>query len=45
MVLSNPNDPKIAAEFLKWNRGGGVVLKGLTKRRQKEAELYFKKVV
>ena len=45
MVLSNPNDPNIALEFVKWNRGGGVVLKGLTKRRQKEAELYFKKVV
>ena len=45
MVLANPNDDKIALEFLKWNRGGGVVLKGLTKRRQKEAELYFKKVV
>ena len=44
-VLAEPNDPNIALEFVKWNRGGGVVLKGLTKRRQKEAELYFKKVV
>ena len=44
-VLSNPNDSNIALEFAKWNKGGGVVLKGLTKRRQKEAELYFKKVV
>lgn len=45
MVLANPNDPNIPAEFLKWNRGGGVVLQGLVKRRRKEAELYFKKVV
>ena len=44
-VLSNPNDPTIPSEFAKWNRGGGVVLKGLIKRRQKEGELYFKKVV
>jgi len=44
-VLSNPNDPNIALEFAKWNKGGGKVLKGLVKRRQKEAELYFKVVV
>jgi len=45
MVLTNPNDPNIALEFAKWNKGGGKVLKGLVKRRAKEAELYFKKVV
>lgn len=45
MVLSNPNDQKIAAEFLKWNKAAGKELKGLTKRRQKEGELYFTKVV
>jgi lysozyme len=44
-VLSNPNDPTIPSEFAKWNRGGGVVLQGLVKRRKKEGELYFKKVV
>ena len=44
-VLANPNDPNIPAEFAKWNRGGGVVLQGLVKRRKKEGELYFKKVV
>jgi lysozyme len=44
-VLANPNDPTIPAEFAKWNRGGGVVLQGLVKRRRKEGELYFKKVV
>jgi lysozyme len=45
MVLSNPNNPNIPAEFAKWNKAGGKVLQGLTKRRQKESELYFKKVV
>jgi lysozyme len=29
-----------ASEFAKWNRGGGVVLKGLTRRRAAEAELF-----
>jgi len=41
-VNANPNDPTIAKEFLKWNRGNGKVLTGLTKRRQEEANLYFK---
>ena len=40
-VLINPNDPSIAEEFKKWNKAGGKVVKGLTIRRQKEAELYF----
>jgi lysozyme len=44
-VLANPNDETIPLEFAKWNRGGGVVLQGLVKRRKKEGELYFKKVV
>ena len=41
-VNANPNDPTIADEFRKWNRGGGRVLSGLTRRRIAEAELYFK---
>jgi lysozyme len=45
MVLSNPNDPKIPLEFAKWNKAGGKVVQGLVKRRQKEGELYFTKVV
>ena len=45
MVLANPNDPKITPEFAKWNKAGGKVLQGLTKRRAKEAQLYFTKVV
>lgn len=39
----NPNDPTIRNEFTKWNRSGGVVLKGLTRRRIAEANLYFEK--
>lgn len=38
----NPNDPAIELEFLKWNKAGGKILPGLTKRRQQEADLYFK---
>jgi len=39
----NVNDLSIASEFKKWIRGGGVVLPGLVKRRNEEAELYFSK--
>jgi len=41
-VNANPNDPSIRAEFLKWNRASGKVLAGLTRRREAEANLYFK---
>lgn len=41
-VKANPNDPSIRAEFLKWNKAGGKVLAGLTRRREAEANLYFK---
>jgi lysozyme len=40
-VNKNPDDPTIKDEFLKWNKGGGKVLSGLTKRRIEEAQLYF----
>ncbi|OMP79290.1 MULTISPECIES: lysozyme [unclassified Chitinophaga] len=40
LVKANPKDPKIAAEFLKWNTSGGKVLDGLTRRRKSEANLY-----
>lgn len=40
-VNHNPNDITIKNEFLKWNRAGGRVLNGLTRRRQDEARLYF----
>jgi lysozyme len=40
-VNLNKNDPTIFAEFLRWNKAGGKVLNGLTKRRQAEANLYY----
>jgi len=40
-VNINPNDPTIAKEFAKWNKGGGKVLKGLISRRKEESQLYF----
>ena len=40
-VNINPNDPTIVAEFAKWNKAGGKVVNGLTKRRAVEAKLYF----
>lgn len=40
-VNANPKDVTIADEFMKWNKGGGHVLAGLTRRRQAEADLYF----
>jgi len=42
-VNANPNDGNIAKEFIKWNKAGGRVLDGLTKRRIKESQLYFTK--
>ena len=37
----NPNDPTIKNEFPRFNRAGGKVYEGLTKRRKEEASLYF----
>lgn len=42
-INANPNDPTIRDEFMKWNKAGGKVLNGLTKRRKAEADLYFTK--
>lgn len=41
-VNINPDDQSIRDEFMKWNKAGGVVLNGLTRRRKAEADLYFK---
>ena len=41
-VNSNPNNHMIRTEFGKWNKAGGKVLNGLTRRRNAESELYFK---
>jgi lysozyme len=44
-ALLNPNDPTIRNEFMKWNKARvkGVLtpLKGLTRRRQAESNLYY----
>jgi lysozyme len=42
LVNSNPNDPAIRNQFIRWNRAGGKILLGLTRRRESEADLYFK---
>ena len=36
---------EVPAEMLRWNKAGGKVLAGLTKRREAEAELWAKEVV
>ena len=43
LLKVNNNSPKeeIVAEFLKWNKAGGKVLDGLTKRRKSESYLYI----
>lgn len=41
-VNSNPSDETIRAEFMKWVKAGGKTLKGLVRRREAEANLYFK---
>ena len=38
----NPNDPSIRAEFMRWVNAGGKRLTGLVRRREAEANLYFK---
>jgi lysozyme len=40
-VNANKDDLSIAKEFLRWNKAGGKVLRGLTKRRTDEANYYF----
>jgi lysozyme len=40
-VNANPSDPTITNSFMIWNKAGGKVLNGLTKRRTIEAKLYF----
>ena len=45
-IVANSNDKSIKDEFMKWNKarvsGELMELKGLTRRRIAEAELYFK---
>ena len=42
-VKINPDDSSIRSEFAKWKYGSGKVLPGLVRRREAEANLYFKK--
>jgi lysozyme len=41
-INSNPNDPTISHEFLKWVYADGKVSTDLVKRRTQESNLYFK---
>jgi lysozyme len=41
IVNENPSSLGIAAQFKLWNKAGGKVLLGLTRRRTAEADLYF----
>lgn len=40
-VLNNGNYLAAADQLLRWNRGGGRVLPGLTRRRQEERKLFL----
>ena len=40
-IKANPRDQDITYQFSRWNKGGGKVLPGLTRRRAEEARLYF----
>ena len=42
LINDNPNNViPITQNFLKWNRAGGKVMKGLTTRRQNEVNLFY----
>lgn len=41
LVNANPNNPAIRAEFAKWRKAKGKVSRGLVRRREAEANLYF----
>lgn len=41
-LINSNKKTEAAKEFLKWNKAGGKVLDGLTKRRQAESELFLK---
>lgn len=38
---ANRSDEEVANEFLKWNKAGGKVLKGLVRRRKAERSLFL----
>ena len=41
LLNSGADKAAVAAQFLRWNRAGGKVLPGLTKRRKAESELFL----
>lgn len=41
LILQDADDKQIAAQFARWNKAGGKVLNGLTKRRAQEAKLFL----
>jgi lysozyme len=43
MVNLSPQNASIRAQFMRWNKAGGVEIRGLTNRRIDEANLYFTK--
>ena len=44
-MVNKKNFTAAANEFLKWNKGGGRVLAGLTRRRHEERKLFLRPVV
>ena len=42
VINTGGNNEEIKKQFMRWNRGGGKVLDGLTKRREAEYNLYIK---
>ena len=43
-IRSGASEEEIRHEFSRWNKSGGQVLAGLTRRRQAEADMYFGKL-
>lgn len=43
-IRSGASEKEIRHEFSRWNKSGGQVLAGLTRRRQAEADMYFGKL-
>ncbi|WP_048331013.1 lysozyme [Bizionia psychrotolerans] len=41
-INNNPEDEDIKYQFSRWNKADGKILKGLKRRRNEEAFLYFK---
>jgi GH24 family phage-related lysozyme (muramidase) len=41
-MLNQGQDDDVADEFLKWDKAGGKVLRGLTRRRKAERELFLR---